>query len=122
MNKEVIRNFFVRDILYKNLKNLNETALELKDYFFSEHDFEVLLKRIESFRLGIQYMSPVTSNNVFLLVENDIQGFQSNDPEWYWNGYKYIKDIGQKASLDLIYNAEICIDDDFLYSYFVSLN
>ena len=122
MNKEVIRNFFVRDILYKNLKNLNETALELKDYFFSEHDFEVLLKRIESFRLGIQYISPVTSNNVFLLVENDIQGFQSNDPEWYWNGYKYIQDIGQKASLDLIYNAEICIDDDFLYSYFVSLN
>ena len=122
MNKEVIRNFFVRDILYKNLKNLNETALELKDYFFSEHDFEVLLKRIESFRLGIQYISPVTSNNVFLLVENDIQGFQSNDPEWYWNGYKYIQDIGQEASLDLIYNAEICIDDDFLYSYFVSLN
>ena len=122
MNTEVIKNFFVRDVLFKNLTNLNEGARDLSEYFFSEHDFERLLERVEAFGVGIEYISPVGKNNVFIVVESEVMGYESTDPEWYWNGYRFTKDIGQRASLDLIYNASFIFEESFLYSYFVSLN
>ncbi|GHC57671.1 hypothetical protein [Ulvibacter litoralis] len=74
--------------IYQGLKNLNTGFDAPSIYYFSENDFQVILKRVEEKGIGLTGIEPWQNGEYF-----DVKCFEdydklSTNSRWYWKAFE----------------------------------
>lgn len=95
------------EIIFKDLKNLNDGFDVKTIYYFSEADFEIVLNRIDELGLGIWGIEPWINGHYFDAKSCDEYGMKSTNSNWYRKAFDEFKATGEKlqyaATYDLKY-------------------
>ena len=109
MNNQELEYFFLVDNIFYGLENVNQESDCISEYYFSENDFEQLLKRVQHQKIGIKIIEPFVESGFYIVDYCELHGSLSTDPKWYWKSFNKIRAIAEKADLNLSYKATFYI-------------
>ena len=122
MKNQELENLFLHDNIFYGLNNVNDESECISEFYFSELDFEVMLKRVQKHRLGIKIIEPFVESGFYIVDYCELHGSASTDPKWYWKSFDKIKKVAKNAKLELSYKATFYIPSEKLNRYFACLN
>ncbi len=94
MDKKQNEQKFLEHYVFQGLKNLNNGFDSKCIYYFSKEDFEIVLNRVEFFKIGILGVEPWPDGSYrTTLLVNDSE-YQADDPQWYRAAFKQLLDMG----------------------------
>ena len=82
---------FLEKNIFNDLKNINDGFNDEAIPYFSESDFETLLKRAEHFGLSIYTIEPYFEGESFAIVNHDTFRKKATDPKWYTKAFSEFK-------------------------------
>ena len=122
MNNQELEYFFIVDNIFYGLENVNQESDCISEYYFSENDFEQLLKRVQHQKIGIKIIEPFVESGFYIVDYCELHGSLSTDPKWYWKSFNKIRAIAEKADLNLSYKATFYIPAEKMNRYYACLN
>lgn len=101
---------FLTKNIFLNLENLNDGFNSEAILYFSESDFEIVLKRIEKLGIGIYAIEPWLEGKFFAVKENETYRKKATDPKWYKKAFSQFK----KQQANLQYSATYKVSEKLL--------
>jgi len=74
---------FLEKNIFTDLKNINDGFNKEIIHYFSESDFETVLKRIEHFGIGIYGIEPWLDGKLYAVSGHEDHKKKATDPKWY---------------------------------------
>src|SRR5690606_27184011 len=78
---------FLEDKVFYGLQNLNKGFDSPSIKYFSESDFEIVLKRVEKHKIGIKGIEPWLNNEFYDVAVVEDYGGNPFEPTWYKNAF-----------------------------------
>ncbi len=82
---------FLEKNVFADLKNMNDGFDEETIHYFSESDFETVLKQVEHFGIGIYGMKTFLNGEFHADSAHDDHNKKATDPKWYKKAFKTFK-------------------------------
>ena len=101
---------FLKQHIFTDLENINDGFDTEQNHYFSESDFETVLKRAEHFGLSIYTIAPRLEGELFDTVGHDAYKKKATDPKWYTKAFSEFK----KRQKDLAYTATYKVSKELL--------
>ncbi|WP_298119510.1 hypothetical protein [Flavobacterium sp.] len=92
---------YLKTNVFFDLKNMNDGFDAKSIFYFSESDFEIIIKRIEKIGLGIYGIEPWLNGEMFDVKNFEEYGRTSTDSKWYKKAFEEFK----KENQNLLYSA-----------------
>ena len=92
---------FLEQHVFTNLKNLNDGFNEASISYFSESEFETVLKRIEHLGIGLYKIKPYFEGKEYKGASHEDHNKKATDPNWYKKAFLTLK----MTQAGLIYSA-----------------
>ena len=92
---------YLKENIFRGLKNLNSGFDSEVIYYFSESDFEIVLNRIEQNRIGIFGIEPWMNGSFYDVKSFEDYNTTSTDSKWYRKAFEEFK----KSRKQLMYSA-----------------
>ena len=84
---------YLNSAVFYGLTNLNNGFDAPAILYFSEADFEIILRRIEELKLGIYGIEPWLDGKYFdTAIQEDFSDDPTN-PDWYWKAFEQFKSL-----------------------------
>ena len=96
--------------MFRGLTNLNDGFDAESIRYFSEPDFETILRRVEELGIGIFGIEPWKNRDFYDVRGCDDYEYSSTDPRWYWRAFEDFKNEDK----ELLYAATFDIPDSKL--------
>ncbi len=74
---------FLEKNVFTDLKNMNDGFDEETIHYFSESDFETVLKQVEYFGIGVYEIKTWIKNDLFGVSSHEDRNKKATDPKWY---------------------------------------
>lgn len=87
----MLQEIFLEQHIFTGLKNLNDGIGEDGIQFFSETDFEIILKRAEHFGLSIYSIKPSMKSELLASTSHEDHKKKATDPKWYKKEFLTLK-------------------------------
>jgi hypothetical protein len=91
MKDNIDKNVFLETYIFHGLKNLNDGFDAESIKYFSETDFEIVLKRIEGSKIGIYGIEPWLNGEYYTVLTYEDYNTISTDASWYWKAFEDLK-------------------------------
>ena len=82
---------FLEKNIFVNLKNINNGFDSESIFYFSESDFEIILKRVENYGLGIYGIEPWFEDDFYDVLVCEEYNLSPNDSRWYKKAFSKFK-------------------------------
>ena len=82
---------FLEKNIFLSLKNINDGFDSKSIYYFSESDFEIILKRVESYGLGIYGIEPWFEGDFYGVLACEDYNQSPSDSRWYKKAFSKFK-------------------------------
>ncbi len=82
---------FLQKNIFTDLKNINDGLDTETIQYFSESDFEIVLKRIEHFGIGIYGIEPWLNGELYDVSGHEDHKKKATDPKWYKKAFLTFK-------------------------------
>lgn len=99
---------FLEENIFVGLINLNDGFDTETIKYFSESDFETVLKRVEKFNIGIFGIEPWLNKEFYDVLGFEDFGGNPFDPNWYRKAFLEFKKINK----NLVYSASYTFRDN----------
>lgn len=93
---------YLKENIFFGLKNMNDGFDSDSIYYFSESDFEIVIKRVEKHGIGIMGIEPWLNGEFYDVKVAEDYGEHVNEPKWYKKAFNEFKEIKEK---NLLYSA-----------------
>ena len=101
---------FLEQHIFIGLKNLNDGFGKDGTHFFSELDFEIVLKRVEHFGLSIYSIEPWIKSEALEATSHEDHKKKATDPKWYKKEFLTLK----TSQTGLFYSAKYKVSKKLL--------
>ena len=98
---------FLDKHIFQGLTNLNDGFDSESIKYFSELEFEVVLKRVEEFGLGIYGIEPWLSGEYYDVYIHEDYNLDSKDPKWYKSAFEKFKKEEKKLQYSASYEVPL---------------
>jgi len=78
---------FLEKNIFTDLKNINDGFDKETIHYFSESDFEIVLKRVEHFGIGIYKIEPWLNGKFYATSGHDDYKKKATDAKWYTKAF-----------------------------------
>ena len=102
-NIELKKEEFLKSKIFYGLKNLNDGFDSESINYFSESDFEIVLKRVEINGIGIYGIEPCLNGEFYGVRVHEQIDAKPNDPNWYREAFSEFKKSGKKLQYSATY-------------------
>lgn len=92
---------FLEKHIFNDLENVNDGFDDPSIHYFSETDFETVLKRAEHFGLSVYGIEPWLNGEIFGVFSHESYKKKATDPKWYTKAFLDFK----KRQEGLVYAA-----------------
>ncbi|WCO02114.1 hypothetical protein [Psychroserpens ponticola] len=92
---------FLEKKIFTDLKNMNDGFDDEAIHYFSESDFETVLKQVEHFGIGIYTIKSHLNGKFNADSTHDDHNKKATDPKWYKKAFKTLK----TSQTELLYAA-----------------
>jgi hypothetical protein len=82
---------FLQKNIFTDLKNINDGFDTETTHYFSESDFETVLKRVEHFGIGIYGIEPWFEGELYDTSAHEEHKKKATDPKWYNKAFRTFK-------------------------------
>lgn len=82
---------FLEKNIFIDLENINDGFDSENTHYFSESDFETVLKRAEHFGLGVYTILSRLNGNSFDVASHENHKKKATDPKWYIKAFSEFK-------------------------------
>lgn len=82
---------FLEKNIFTDLENINDGSDKAHTHYFSESDFETVLKRAEHFGLSIYTIAPRLNGEPYDVNSHDDYRKKATDPKWYTKSFSEFK-------------------------------
>ncbi|WP_456437228.1 hypothetical protein [Psychroserpens sp.] len=89
---------FLEKNVFTDLKNMNDGFDEEAIHYFSESDFETVLKQVEYFGIGVYGIKTYLNGKSHADSTHEDHNKKATDPKWYKKAFKTFK-MGQSGLL-----------------------
>lgn len=101
---------YLRENIFKWLKNLNNGFDSSSIYYFSESDFKIVLNRVENYKLGVLWIEPWKNRKFYWILTCEEFNMKASNSIWYKKAFEIFK----KQDKDLLYAASYDIPTSIL--------
>ena len=101
---------FLKIKIFYGLENLNDGFDSETEYYFSETDFEIILKRIEKYNIGIYGVEPCLKGEFYGVIIHEQYETEPDDKSWYRDAFEFFR----KQNKELQYSATFMIPNELL--------
>ena len=108
------QDIFLEQHIFSGLKDLNDGFGEDGVLFFSESDFEIVLKRAEHFGLSLYSIKPWIKSEVLEAKSHEDHKRKATDPRWYKKEFFTLK----TSQANLFYSAKYKVSKKLLSRQF----
>ncbi len=91
MKDNLNKNEFLETYIFYGLKNLNDGFDVESIKYFSETDFEIILKRVEDNKIVIHGIEPWLNGEFHTVLTYEDYAVASTDTSWYWKAFEDLK-------------------------------
>jgi hypothetical protein len=103
-------NLYLEEYIFYDLKNINDGFDAETIQYFSETDFEKVLKRCKKHNLGIYGIEPWLDGEFYDVITFEQVSRSPDSSDWYFKAFEKFK----AESLELQYSATYSIPDNLL--------
>ena len=89
---------FLEKNVFTDLKNRNDGFDEETVHYFSESDFEIILKQVEYFGIGVYEIKTWLKDELHHVSSHEDRNKKATDPKWYKKAFLTFK-TGQSGLL-----------------------
>ncbi len=74
---------FLEKNVFTGLKNLNDGFDQVNTHYFSESDFEAVLKKVAYYGIGLYEIKTWFNGEFYAVIEHEDFKKKATDPKWY---------------------------------------
>ena len=101
---------YLGKFVFHGLTNLNDGFDAVGISYFSEADFETVLRRVEELGIGVCGIEPWKDKKYYDVRIFEDYKYESSDPRWYWSAFEEFR----KKDKELLYAATFAIPEEKL--------
>ncbi len=101
---------YLKTKIFYGLKNLNNGFDAENIYYFSETDFEIVLKRVQEKGIAIYGIEPWLNGTFYDVISYEQYSTEPDDPKWYKRAFTRFR----RKKKNLMYSATYVVPNELL--------